>query len=324
MMGPANDCAPESLDRRHSISWTGLFYLLVVYVVWGSTYLAIRVAVREGSGFPPFMMGASRVIVAGVVLLLWSKMRGQRVMPTRREFLVLAASGILLWTGGNGLVIWAEQRIHSAYAALLVSSTPIWAAIVESLVDRKLPSALLVFSLIVGFCGAGLLSAPILMAGTTADALTVVALLLASLSWSAGSILQNRNPVELGARTSSGFQHLAGSLGFFVLILLTKEPVPNPKPEAWWAWGYLVVFGSILAFTSFVLALRMLPTGIVFTYGYVNPLIAVLLGWLILSEPITAWTMGGAALILLGVAGVFRDRMARRQQPTPRGQKSQN
>jgi len=293
-------------------------HLLVVYLVWGSTYLAIRVAVREGAGFPPFTLGTSRVVIAGIVLLAWSKARGQRIRPTRQELIVLAVSGLLLWTGGNGFVIWAEQRIHSAYAALLVSSTPIWAAVIESLIDKRMPSWLLIVALIVGFCGAGLLSVPILMEGTTADTLSVVGLLFASLSWSLGSIYQNRHPVQLGARTSSAFQQLAGSVGFISLMLLTSEPVPNPTAEAWWAWGYLVVFGSILAFTSFVMALRLLPTGIVFTYAYVNPLIAVVLGWLILGEPITGWTMGGAGLILLGVAGVFRDRMTRQRKAVPK------
>ena len=310
-MSAGKDGVVEPHTQHHSVSWTGLLHLLVVYLVWGSTYLAIRVAVREGGGFPPFTLGTSRVVIAGVVLLIWSKVRGQRIRPTRQELIVLGVSGVLLWTFGNGLVIWAEQRIHSAYAALLVSSTPIWAAVIESVIDKRVPSWLLIIALIVGFCGAGLLSVPILLEGTTADLLSVIALLFASLSWSLGSIFQNRHPVKLGARTSSAFQQLAGSIGFICLMFLNSEPLPHPKPEAWWAWGYLVVFGSILAFTSFVMALRLLPTGIVFTYGYVNPLIAVVLGWLILREPITGWTMGGAGLILLGVAGVFRDRISR-------------
>ncbi len=313
-MSAAKDGVAEPHSRRHSISWAGLLHLLVVYVVWGSTYLAIRVTVREGGGFPPFTLGASRALVAGLVLLAWTKARSQRIKPTRQELIILAISGLLLWTAGNGLVIWAEQRIHSAYAALLVSSTPIWAAVIESLIDRRIPSWLLIAALIVGFCGAGLLSAPILLQGKTADTLSVLALLLASLTWSLGSIFQNRHPVKLGARTSSAFQQLAGSIGFIVLMAVNAEPLPDPRPEAWWAWGYLVVFGSILAFTSFVMALRLLPTGIVFTYAYVNPLIAVILGWLILREPITGWTIGGAALILLGVGGVFRDRISRQRQ----------
>jgi drug/metabolite transporter (DMT)-like permease len=210
--------------------------------------------------------------------------------------------------------MWSEQHIHSGYAALLVSSTPIWAAVVESLLDRRAPTVLLAVALVVGFGGTGLLSVPILAGGAKADVYAVLGLLFASLSWSSGSILQNRYPVKLSARTSAAYQQLFGSAGFLVLIVLTGEPAPRPTAEAWWAWGYLVVFGSIIAFTSFVQALRLLPTRIVFTYAYVNPLIAVALGWLLLREPITGWTIGGAFLILLGVAGVFHDRTRRQRR----------
>ena len=125
-------------------------------------------------------------------------------------------------------------------------------------------------------------------------------------------MLQSRRPLDLGPFASSALQHLIGALGFSVLILLSQEPLPNPVPEAWWAWGYLVVIGSIVTFTSFLQALRLLPPSIVFTYAYVNPVGAVLLGWLVLHESITAWTLVGAALGLLGIAGVFRDRQVRR------------
>ena len=290
----------------------------MVYLVWGSTYLAIRVAVREGSGFPPFTLGASRAILGGFALLLWAAVSRDRLKLTRRETLVLAVSGLLLWTGGNGLVVWAEQRIHSAYAALLVSTTPIWAAVVESVIDRRVPSALLIVALLIGFCGAGLLAAPIVLQGVGADTWAVIGLAFASLSWGCGSIFQNRHPVKLAARTSAAYQQLFGSVGFLLLALIAGEPRPHPTVDAWWAWGYLVVFGSIFAFTSFVKALRLLPTGIVFTYAYVNPLIAVVLGWLVLSEPITWWTLAGAALILLGVAGVFRDRVGRSRKARQR------
>jgi drug/metabolite transporter (DMT)-like permease len=305
-----------SQEASRQVSWTGLLHLFVVYLVWGSTYLAIRVAVREGSGFPPFTLAASRAILGGLALLVWTALGRNRLRLTGREAVILAVSGLLLWTGGNGLVVWAEQRIHSAYAALLVSTTPIWAALIESVIDRRVPSALLILAQLVGFCGAALLAVPILAEGVTADTWAVIGLILASFSWASGSIYQNRNPVKLAARTSAAYQQLFGSVGFIALVLATGEPTPNPTVGAWWAWGYLVIFGSILAFTSFVQALRLLPTGIVFTYGYVNPLIAVVLGWLVLDEPITRWTLAGAAFILAGVAGVFRDRVVRaRRRP---------
>ncbi len=303
-------------------SWSAYLDLLVVYVVWGSTYLAIRVAVGEGGGFPPFIMGAMRVLLAGVLLLLWAGLTWSRLRPTKEELLVLAVSGILLWTGGNGLVMWAEQRADSAYAALLVGSTPIWVAVMMAFLDRRPPSWLLAGSLLIGFAGLVLLTAPVLATGTRADTLAVIALLAAPVSWGIGSLIQNRRPVGMSVIASSAYQHLFGGAGFLVLVLIFNEPLPNPTPAAWWAWGYLVVFGSLLAFTSFVRALRSLPTNIVMTYAYVNPVIAMILGRLILNEAITAWTVGGAALILLGVAGVFRDRYVNGTATAPRALKA--
>lgn len=133
------------------VSWTGLFHLFVVYLVWGSTYLGIRVAVREGSGFPPFLLGASRTLTAAALLFAWNLLRRQRIRPCRNEWMTLLPAGLLLWVGGNGLVNWAEQRADSGYAALLVGAMPIWVVLMESLVDRRRPTLHLIGALIV--CG---------------------------------------------------------------------------------------------------------------------------------------------------------------------------
>ena len=294
-------------------------HLGIVYLVWGSTYLAIRVAVREGSGFPPFSMGATRVILAGLLLLGWAALSRKRVRPSRRELLILAGSGLLLWSVGNGLVIWAEQRAASALAALMVGTTPIWAVLMEAALDRRRPSPLLLAGLFSGLMGIGLLSAPVLAGGVRADVLSVVALGLASIAWAAGSVLQNRNPVDLPLRVSSGYQHLAGGMGFLVLVLLMREPLPRPQPQALAAWGYLLVFGSIIAFTSYVSILRTLPMSIATSTAFVNPVIAVVLGAALLQEPITPWNVYGAALVLLAVAGAFRDRQLQRRRVPSQG-----
>lgn len=295
-------------SQKNNKAWAGLFHLFVVYMVWGSTYLAIRVAVREGAGFPPFSMGATRLLVAGSLLLLGTALARQRLRLSMQEISILALSGMLLWVGGNGLVMWAEQRADSGYAALLVASAPIWVAIIDALLDRKMPSYLLMISLLTGFAGIGLLTAPMLKNGTQADALSALALLIAPISWGMGTVLLRRRPVSLNMFVSSGYQQLLGGLGFAVISILFGEPLPNPTPEAWWAWGYLVVFGSFIAFTSFLLSIRLLPTSIVMTYAYVNPVVAVFLGWLILHEPIGIWTVAGTLLVLLGLAGVFRNQ----------------
>lgn len=299
----------STLDARdRAITATGLAHLMVVYAGWSSTYLAIRIAVRDGAGFPPFILGGARTLVAGLVLLLLAAWTHNRLRLTRQEWSTLAVAAILLWVGGNGLVVWAEQRAESAYAALLVGSMPIWVALFEAVVDRRPPSRLLLTSLIVGFAGLVALAGPTLLAGTSGDVSALLALITAPMAWGAGSMLLSRRPVDIGPFASSALQHLMGALGFGVLIVLSSEPAPQPTPEAWWAWAYLVSVGSILTFTSFTQALRVLPLSVIFTYAYVNPIGAVFLGWLILHEAITFWTLAGAGLVLLGVAGVFRDR----------------
>jgi drug/metabolite transporter (DMT)-like permease len=300
-----NQAAPAA-SARPAISSTGLLHLLVVYIVWGSTYLAIRVGVRPGSGFTPFMLGTMRALVAGSLLLGWGALTRQRLRLTRAEFWTLTVTGLLLWVGGNGLVMLGEQRADSGITALVIAGVPIWVAVMEAVRDRRLPSLLLVGSLLLGLGGIAVLSMPLLLSGVRADTIAVIELLSASVSWALGTFIQSRRKFTLSPAVSSGVQILAGGVGFLIVTLLVGEPLPHPVASAWIAWGYLVVFGSLLAFTSFVQALRLLPTRLVTTYSYVNPVIAVFLGFIILNEKITPWTIAGAVLVLLGVAGVFR------------------
>ncbi len=288
--------------------WVGLLNLLVVYVVWGSTYLAIRVAVNNDGGFAPFILGFTRVLAAGSLLVLWGILRGDRFKPTRNESITLFISGLLMWVGGNGLVNWAEQRITSGLAALIIAATPIWIAFIESVLDRKLPSWRMMGALIIGFGGIVALTVPTFRGGVIADIWSVIGLLLAGFCWGSGSVFQSRRPMELSSSINAGYQQLVGAFGFGLLVFLLGETWQTPDANAWLAWGYLVIFGSLFAFTSYLRAIKLLPMKIVATYAYVNPVIAVFLGWLILRESVTSWTLGGALMVLLGVAGVFRER----------------
>ncbi len=293
----------------------GLFHLCVVYLVWGSTYLAIRVAVREGAGFPPFTMAATRVLVGSAILLLWGLSTRTRLRLSRRDTITLATSAILLWVGGNGAVAWAEQTVDSGYAALLVGAMPIWVAIMESIVDRRRPSLRLIGALLVGLLGVAVLNGPVIMERSIGSLAGALAVMFAGISWGAGSILQRRRPVTVKPEISSGYQQVFGAVGLAIAALLMSEPKPTPTPEAWTAWGYLVIFGSVFAFTSFVKALRLLPTNIVMTYAYVNPVIAVFLGWMILDEQVTFWTLGGTVLVVMGVMGVFHEKRREKARP---------
>jgi len=188
----------------------------------------------------------------------------------------------------------------------------------EAAVDRRRPSLRLLAALLVGLAGVGVLNGPVIRSGSLTSIVPACALLFAAVSWGAGSLVQSRNPVSVSPEVSSGYQHVFGCIGLLIASqLLFREPLPDPIPQAWGAWAYLTIFGSVFAFTSFVKALKMLPTNIVMTYAYVNPLIAVLLGWLILREEITMWTAAGSILVVLGVAGVFHEkrRQGRALQP---------
>lgn len=298
----------HSSSIESKVSWVGLVNLFTVYLIWGSTYLAIRVAVKGDTGFPPFILVSSRVILAGGLLLLLGIIQRQRIRLTRDELVTLVISGLLLWVGGNGLVSWSEKNVDSGLAALIVGATPIWVAVMEAIIDRKAPTMLLVGSLLIGFGGIAVLTVPVMRSGLDADIWPVIGLLVAALSWGAGSIFQGRRPLQLSPFVSSGYQHLFGCIGLLAISLAIGEKIPSPSTDAWLAWGYLVIFGSIIAFTSYINALHILPTNIVMTYAYVNPVIAVFLGWLVLGEAITSWTVLGTALVLLGVTGVFETR----------------
>ncbi len=300
------------------MKFRGLVHLLVVYIVWGSTYLGIRIAVRDGTGFPPFAMAGSRVFVAGLILLTWGLLAKKSLRPTRNDVQMFVASGVLLWLGGNGLVTVAERRAESGYAALLVSTLPLWTTTLESILDRRRPTLRLVGSLLIGMAGMVVLNFPVIRHGSHADLIACALLLLAVFSWGIGSVMQKRRPITLTGEVSSGYQLLFGSFFLLAASWLAGEPRPHPTPDAWWAWAYLVVFGSVIAFTSFVKALQQLPVHVVATYAYVNPVIAVLLGWLILDERITAWTIAGSLLVLLGVAGVFHEQRRRTAAKSPK------
>jgi drug/metabolite transporter (DMT)-like permease len=296
------ECVGESLSHK------GLFHLCVIYTVWSTTYLAMRVGVAPANGFPPFAFGALRMAAAASILLVMARLQGVRTMPARAEIVPLMVAGNLFWCGGHGLVLWAAQYVPSGFSCLMVSSAPVWATLIELCLYKKRPSAALVASLLVGFAGVAVLSAPSLGSRGSTDFFAVVALVVSPLCWVLGSVFQARRPVILAPQVLSGYHHLAALFGFLIASLALGEPAPHPSLSAWTAWGYLVIFGSVGAFTSYVLALRLLPINIVMTYAYVNPVLALFLGWLLLDEPITVRTLVGAGLVVVSVFAIFHFR----------------
>lgn len=291
-----------------TLSKEGLFHLCIVYVVWSSTYLAIRIAVNPEGGFPPFAMGVIRMAPAALILLSLAYFQGKTIKPSSDDMLTLCITGILLWASGNGVVMWAEQFIDSGFACLILSSSPIWSTIIELIVFKRRTSLLLMASLLLGFLGILVLTIPSFLNGISSDLVATTALIFAAASWGLGSVLQSRRPMNLSPQVASGYQHLFASVGFLAASILSGEVLSQPTMQAWLAWGYLVVFGSVFAFTSYIVTLKLLPISIAMTYAYVNPVLALGLGWLLLDEQITWWTIAGASLVIISVAGIFADK----------------
>ncbi|WP_018465910.1 EamA family transporter [Calidithermus timidus] len=276
--------------------------------MWGSTYLSFRLGVGPGGGFEPFMMGALRFLPSAAVLMGYALLTRQRLRLERRELLVMALSGVVLWVGGNGLILIASQYSSSGYAALMVATTPIWAATFEAILNRKAPSPKLVAGLLLGLVGVVVLSVPKLAHSSQATLLAVGLLLLSPMLWSAGTLFYQRNQSRLEPVVVSAYQQLFGGLAFLLLSPLLGERWTMPTLQGWLALAYLIVFGSLLAYTSFILAVKLLPVSLVTTYAYVNPVVALFLGWLVLDETIGLWTIAGATLVLIAVGVVFQAR----------------
>lgn len=294
-------------NTNAALSPAGLGHLLVVYIIWSSTYLVIRIMVVPGSGIEIWTAGSIRMAIAGGILLLFAACRHHRVKISQHELLLLFITGNLMWVTGNGLVMWAEQQANSGFVALVLASTPIWSAIIESLLDREMPSGMLIGSLFLSLIGIGVMVAPSFSQGITTDLTAGIVVNLGAICWSVASIIQKKYPFKLEATVVAGYQHLMGGIGFVLIALAVGPSLPHASNAAWLALGYLIVFGSIFGFTSFIRALQLLPINIAMTYAYVNPVLALVLGWWLLHESLTIWTLLGAVLVIVGVIGVFRD-----------------
>ncbi|GAA0383635.1 drug/metabolite exporter YedA [Microbispora corallina] len=291
--------------------------LAAVYVVWGSTYLAIKFAIET---LPPLISGGLRFVAAalvlGAVLLLRRGTAPFRV--TARQCGGAALVGLLLLTAGNGLVGVAEQHISSGLAALLVASVPLWLVVFRTVV-RDRPHVLTLAGVLVGFAGVAGLT---LGGGASASGVGIGAVLLASLAWSLGSFISPRIAMPEDPFAASAIEMAAGGAGMLLLALCTGERVHLTAVSAssWAAVAYLVLFGSLVAFTSYVWLLGNAPISLVSTYAYVNPVVAVVLGVIVLGEDVTTAMIVAGALIVVGVALVVSTERARPAPETEPGE----
>ncbi|WP_175596115.1 EamA family transporter [Thermomonospora catenispora] len=279
------------------LAWAAL---LVVYVVWGSTYLGIGIAIES---MPPMLHAGIRFLIAAALLAAFLALRRGpgALRASRRRIGSAMLVGLLLLTSGNGLVAIAEQHVSTGLAALLVAAVPLWLVVLRSVGGDRPPLATFL-GVAVGFVGVALLS--ILPGGSSGSAFGAAVLLAASLSWATGSFLAGRLPMPADSFAASVYEMTAGGAALLVLGLARGESldVGAITVRSWLALGYLIAFGSLLAFTSYAWLLRNAPLSIVGTYAYVNPVVAVLLGALVLSEAVTWPVLLGGAIIVLGVA----------------------
>jgi drug/metabolite transporter (DMT)-like permease len=284
--------------------WLVLSAFALVYLVWGSTYLAIRFAIET---LPPFSMAAARFLVAGGAMYAFARVFGGAAAPTRAEWRTTAIVGVLLLVFGNGLVVWAELSVPSGMAALIVGVVPCCTVLVDWLrPNGTRPGARVVMGLVLGLAGLFVLIGPdVLMGGGRADYIGVAALITASFTWAVGSIYSRHAPMPRSPVLATGMEMLAASVGLAILALLhgdfTHADAAAITLVSIAGWLYLVVFGSIVAFTAYVFLLQVSTPARVSTYAYVNPVVAVLLGFAIAGEPLTTRMIVAAAVIVSGV-----------------------
>ena len=299
---------------RWLLAWAAL---VVVYFMWGSTFTAIQVAVRE---VPPFLMAGSRFLIAGAILhLVAGRSASGHRRPSLRELRAAAIVGALLLLGANGLVSWAELRVPSGMAALMIATVPLWMAVLGVVLTRAASPGVLGWAgVAVGLAGVALLAGP--GSGGRLQPVFAAALLLSSLLWAAGSLYSRSAPLPRSLLQASALEMLAGGLGLVVLGAATGElhqfHLQQVGPATLLAFAWLVVGGSLLGYSCFVFALASLPTTTVATYAYVNPLVAIVLGWVILGQGLTLGTVVAAAMITVGVVlMVSGPAVARRRRP---------
>ncbi|NWG05507.1 MAG: EamA family transporter [Chloroflexi bacterium] len=278
--------------------WTAL---IALYIVWGSTYLAIRFAVET---IPPFMHASLRFLISGAILFFWRRMAGDP-LPTRSNWKSTAIVGTFLLLGGNGLVGLAEKSVPSGIAALLITTSPFWLVLFESMRSGgNRPTLLSILGLLIGFSGVFLLVGPaeIMGAGHSFDKFGITLLLIAPVLWSMGSIYARGADMPKSTLLSTAMQMLVGSVALFIVSVATGElngfSFGDVSMRSWLGLIYLITFGSLVGFVSYGWLLQNAPVSLFSTYAYVNPVVAVFLGWLLAGEELNARIAVASAIII--------------------------
>lgn len=281
-----------------------------IYLVWGSTYLGIHIAVET---MPPFLMAAARFLIAGGLLLTFLKLRG-KAWPTRRQWITNVVIGCFLLMGGNGLVVWAQLTLPTGITALLIGVGPLFIVLTEwAWPGGMRPTAITIVALLLGFAGVTWLAAPWeSKASGGIHPIGVLAILGACVSWAIGSIFSRHAKHGAEPMVAAALQMLGGGAGLLIVAALHRdfhafEPAAI-SARSWTAFVYLVAVGSLIGFSTFVWLMKHSTPARVATYAYVNPIVAVFLGWLLLDETITTRTLVASAIIVAAVAIITTEK----------------
>ena len=296
--------SPKTLGSPSSAAiWAAM---ISVYIVWGSTYLAIRFAVES---MPPFLMAGLRFLIAGAVLYTWRRFLAKDAIPQKIEWRSAAIVGLFLLVGGNGSVVWAEQHVPSGIAALLVGSAPLWMVLIDAFrPGGRKPGGATILGVGLGFAGIVVLVGPAQVIGIegNVDPMGAAALTFAAFAWAVGSLYNRGAQLPASPLLGTGMEMLAGGAGLLVLGTLTGEwsrlDLAAITVRSLWGLLYLIVFGSWVGFAAYVWLLRVAPTTLVSTYAYVNPLVAIFIGNWLAAEPLTARILIASAIIVGSVA----------------------
>lgn len=285
---------------------------IVVCIVWGSTYLGIRIGVSD---FPPELFSGIRNLVAGSIILIYARVKGLEFPKSSIDIRRLATVGFLLLCGSMGLISWAEQWVHSGVVSLMVASSPLMMALIETIVFKENTLGIKGWAgLLIGFGGVGFLVMSASGTGSI-DLLGSILVMLAAFFWASGSVYSKRFKAAGSIITHIGIQMLAGGIGLSTAgLLLGEASRVRFTVKSMAAMAYLIVFGSILAYSCYIYVLGKWPSARAATYAYINPLVAVTLGFLVLGEPITYHTIISMAVILGGVLMVQVSQASRQQK----------
>jgi drug/metabolite transporter (DMT)-like permease len=301
-------------------TWKTLLAFAILYFVWGSTFLAIRVGVRE---VPPFLLAAMRFLVAGLVLYGWMIARGER-SPSGRQWMSASLLALLIFVFDYGLLFWAEQRVPSGIAAVMLATIPVFMALSEIIFLRaQTLTVRLGLALLIGIGGvAVLMSRSLNLGGAPIDSVGALALIVASISWSVASSLTRKLPLPPSKVMSSGAQMLAGGV-FLALTAAAMGEFHNFHPAAvsraaWLSLLYLIVAGSIIGFTAYVWLIHHESPTKVGTYAYVNPVVAVLVGYFLGGEALGPRTVLGTLFVLISVLVITLTPAKKTKAPLPR------